>query len=215
MFPLRDLNPASRRTIMVPLLVAINVLVFVHELSLGPGIESFTQVYGAVPQELSHGRALLSALTSMFVHGGFMHIIGNMWFLWIFGDNVEDAFGRVAFVIFYLLCGFGAVAAQVALTPDSDIAMIGASGAIAGVLAAYVRLYPQARILTLFTLLIFFRIIEVPAYFFILVWFGYQLLLSILAGTSAHGGVAFIAHVGGFVCGLVLTSVFRPRQSKP
>ena len=146
----------------------------------------------------------------MFLHGGWMHIIGNMLYLWIFGRNVEDSIGHFKFIIFYLLCGTAAAAAQVAIAPDSTVPMIGASGAISGVLGSYVLLFPRARVLVLFPIWIFWRVFYVPAYLLLVVWFGMQLLsgLAVLS-MEVNGGVAFWAHVGGFVAGMLLIPIFK------
>ena len=146
------------------------------------------------------------------MHGGWLHLISNMWFLHIFGDNVEDRIGKIRYVGFYLLCGLAAVIAQVIMDPMSQVPMVGASGAIAGVLAGYVSLFPKARILTLVPIFIFIQFVEIPAFFFIFVWFAIQLLgsqASLAHVGSGMGGVAFFAHVGGFVAGLLLMTVFR------
>jgi membrane associated rhomboid family serine protease len=213
-FPLRDTNVTRSRAVVTPILIALNVIVFLFELSLGPSADAFIFHFGLVPRAvLADPSLLLTALTSMFLHGGWMHLIGNMWFLYIFGDNVEDAMGRGRFLLFYLLCGLAAAAAQVALTPDSRVPMVGASGAIAGVLAGYVRLFPRARILTLVPIFIFIQFVELPAVVFIFIWFGYQVLLSVMSlGTHASGGVALFAHVGGFAAGWILVRVLGPRR---
>jgi membrane associated rhomboid family serine protease len=163
----------------------------------------------------------ITPLTSMFMHGGWMHIIGNMWFLWVFGDNLEDVMGRGRFIGFYLLCGLAAAVGQMLIDPGSRVPMVGASGAISGVLAGYVRLFPHARVLTLVPIFIFLQFVELPAFLFIFIWFGLQLLQGFASlgqvGTG-QGGVAFFAHIGGFVAGLVLVKLFRrgkPPRSGP
>jgi membrane associated rhomboid family serine protease len=149
----------------------------------------------------------------MFLHGGWAHILGNMLFLWIFGKNVEDSIGHFKFVVFYLLCGVAAAAAQVALSPDSTVPMIGASGAISGVLGAYLLLFPRARVLVLFPIWIFWRVFYVPAILYLVFWFGMQLLsgMAVLNTMDVNGGVAFWAHVGGFIAGIFLIPVFKKR----
>jgi rhomboid family protein len=148
----------------------------------------------------------------MFLHGGWLHLIFNVWFLWIFGDNVEDSVGHFKFIVFYLVCGIAAAAAQVVSGPESRVPMIGASGAIAGVLGAYLLLFPNARVLVLFPIWIFFRFIYVPAWLLLIFWFGLQLLSGwTTLGAIEHGGVAFWAHVGGFVAGLGLIPLFKKR----
>jgi len=221
--PLRDLNPVSTRPVVTYAIIAINVVVWLLEVFvwLGQGdgaMQALIYRYGVVPWYLVHDPHVgswITPISSMFMHGGWMHVIGNMWFLWIFGDNVEDALGKARFVAFYVLCGLAAVAAQVAIDPSSQIPMVGASGAIAGVLAAYVTLYPRARILTLVPIFIFIQFMELPAFLFIFVWFGFQLLSGYVSlGTVGQemGGTAFFAHIGGFVAGLALVRIMRKRD---
>ena len=176
--------------------------------------------YALIPSELLGGKDLpptipipiwLTLLTSMFLHGGILHLLGNMLYLWIFGDNVEDAMGAIRFLAFYLLCGVVAAFAQIAIGPGSSIPMVGASGAIAGVLAAYFMLFPQSRVLTLIPLFFFLRLVAVPAVFLLGFWF----LLQVIAGAGSFGsagGVAFFAHIGGFIAGLFLVFPFRQRS---
>lgn len=218
-------------------LIAANVAVFAFELYLDFGaghgvLRAFMNAYGAIPLRLSHGIGWSTAFSSMFLHGGFLHLIGNMWFLWIFGDNIEDALGPLRFLLFYFLCGLAAVIAQVWIDPGATLPMVGASGAISGVLGAYILLFPKARIVTLVPIIIFIQIIELPAFLFIFVWFGIQLLsgyMSLGAVGSNSGGTAFFAHIGGFIAGMVLVRLmgranetksaqgrrvsYRPRQS--
>ncbi|MGF1467958.1 MAG: rhomboid family intramembrane serine protease [Sandaracinaceae bacterium] len=216
MIPIRDENPTRTRPVVVWVLIALNVALFLFEWSLGPeGFQAFTFLWGVIPARLLSGYdvlAWITPLTSMFMHGGWMHIIGNMWFLFVFGDNVEDEVGRGRFVLFYLLCGLAAVAAQVAMDPTSRVPMVGASGAIAGVLAGYVRLHPRARVLTLIPIFIFIQFVYLPAFLFIFIWFGLQLLSGVVSiGTIGQdvGGTAFFAHIGGFVAGYLLIPLFR------
>ncbi len=232
MIPLYDDLPTRRFPLMTVTLIVVNVLVFVYELSLsraGVGrLDLFFLRAGFLPYEITHLADVpppdlvappFTVLTSMFVHEGWLHIAGNMLFLWIFGNNVEDAMGRFRFLVFYLLCGVAAALAQTAVRPDSTIPNIGASGAIAGVLGAYVVLYPRARVLTLVPVFIFFLpILLLPAWVVIGAWFVLQLFEGVLSlGAAAGGGVAFFAHVGGFVAGLLLVGVFvrrRPRLQR-
>jgi membrane associated rhomboid family serine protease len=179
----------------------------------------FQTQYSLIPGELLGGKDLpplifipiwMTLVTSMFMHGGILHILGNMLFLWIFGDNVEDAMGSVRFLVFYLLCGLVAAFAQIGISPSSSVPMLGASGAIAGVLAAYFMLFPRARVITLIPLFFFLRLVAVPAVFFLGFWF----LLQVISGAGSigsSGGVAFFAHIGGFVAGLLLVFPFRRR----
>jgi membrane associated rhomboid family serine protease len=206
MFPIRDHNPSGRRPLVTYTLILINCGVFLgYWLSLpsATAINYFFFQWGLVPENLMRGEGLITLLTSMFLHGGWMHIIGNMWFLWIFGDNLEDEMGHRGFLLFYLLSGLAAAAAQVAMAPLSPIPMVGASGAIAGVMGGYLLLFPKARVDVLFIIVIFFRIFAIPAWIVLGVWFG----LQIFSGASTPvdgGGVAYWAHAGGFVGGLLL-----------
>ena len=220
MIPLKDLNPRRSFPYVTLLLIAVNVAVFAHQLTLSPVAgETFVKTYGLVPAkvELALGghrysfvQAFLPFFTCMFLHGGFLHIIGNMWFLWIFGDNVEDQLGPVAYLLFYLVCGIGSGLTQVVLSWGSHIPSIGASGAISGVLGAYLLYFPRARILTLIPLFIIWFTARIPAMVFIGLWFVVQFLsgLGSLGGAST-GGIAVWAHVGGFALGLLLAGVVK------
>ena len=220
--PIRDKNPTRSFPVVTYALIAVNVVVFLFEQyveqSFGElGAQALFMRYGVVPWALLYGDdpvRFVTPLSSMFMHGGWMHIIGNMWFLHIFGDNVEDRLGKGRFLAFYLLSGFAAAFAQVAIDPGSKLPMVGASGAVAGVLAGYVLLYPRARVLTLLPVF-FLWFVEVPAFFFIFVWFGMQLLQGTIALGSIGdnvGGTAFFAHIGGFLMGLVLVKLFARRE---
>jgi membrane associated rhomboid family serine protease len=218
--PLRDSNPTHSTPVLTYLIIAANVLVFLYQSSLDPETEKlFIEQYGLVPALISHDPTIgsfITPLTSMFMHGGFMHVLFNMWSLFIFGDNIEDSLGKARFALFYLLSGLAAAAAQVFLDPNSMIPMIGASGAIAGVLAAYVRLFPHARVLTLIPLIFFFILREIPAVIFIVLWFGVQLVSGIgmlRFGSEQAGGVAVFAHIGGFVAGLLLIRAMQPSRN--
>ncbi len=230
MIPLYDDLPTRRFPWMTVTLIVANVLVFVYELLLSGGaggrLDLFFFRAGFVPYELTHLVDVppadlvpppFTVFTAMFVHEGWLHIIGNMLFLWIFGNNVEDAMGRARFLTFYLMCGVAAAYAQTAVRPDSTVPNIGASGAIAGVLGAYILLYPRARVLTLVPVFIFFLpIIMLPAWVVIAAWFVLQLFGGLLSlGAAAGGGVAFFAHVGGFVAGLLLVGLFARRRPRP
>ena len=228
MIPIGDENPTRRIPIVNYVLLAVNIALFAYELSLGErqldrfieiwGVRS-TEVMGLLGGDVGLLRpVLLKSLVSMFLHGGWLHIGGNMLFLWVFGDNIEDNFGGLRYLLFYLLSGFGAVVAQALITPDSPVPSIGASGAISGVLAAYLLLYPRASIRALLPLLIFFTVIHVPAWLMILIWFGTQLLnglASVTAAAHMSGGVAYGAHVGGFVVGFILAIFLRRPQRAP
>jgi membrane associated rhomboid family serine protease len=228
-FPLRDDIPGERAPVITWALLAANLAAFAWQLS--SGLERSVLVGGAIPFELltfqdTWPRDLvpppLTVFTSMFLHGGLMHIAGNMLFLWIFGNNVEDALGRARFLAFYLLCGLAAAAAQTLATavgaarfagPDAaallSVPMVGASGAIAGVLSAYMVLFPHARVQTLFIIFVFVRILYVPAVLFIGGWFLLQVASVVFGGSP---GVAFFAHIGGFLAGLLLLRLLGRRQ---
>jgi membrane associated rhomboid family serine protease len=217
MIPLRDDRPTRTFAFVTVAIIALNAFVFWHELSLDSPqhVESFFASFALTPARLTHTASpdsYRTVFTSMFLHGGWMHIIGNMLFLWIFGNNVEDSVGHFRFAAFYLLCGTAAAAAQVAISPDSTAPMIGASGAVSGVLGAYLLLFPRARVLVLFPIWIFWRVFYVPAILFLVFWFGMQLLsgLAVLS-LNVNGGVAFWAHVGGFVAGMLLIPIFKKR----
>jgi membrane associated rhomboid family serine protease len=214
MIPLRDENPLrNRRPIVNVALIAANVLVFLYQVSLGPtGDAAFIADFATLPAEITSGANLpgstaispyLTMLTSMFLHGGWAHLIGNCWFLWIFGDNIEDELGHFVYLAFYLVCGLVADLAHVLLNADSVVPVLGASGAISGVLGGYILLHPKIRVRTLLTLGFYWRILDVPAWTFLALWFVLQLLG--LFGPAA--GVAFAAHVGGFVAGVVLIAL--------
>src|SRR6185503_9832498 len=227
MLPIGDENIKGGRPAIVTLfLIALNVLAFVMELTKSsPGaLQAFIQAWGMVPRELTSGQDLpptipvpvwTTALTSMFLHGGWMHLGGNMLYLWIFGDNLEKVMGSVKFLIFYLLCGFAAAAAHVLSSPGSNVPTVGASGAISGVLGGYLLLFPRNRIRVLTR----GGVAQVPAILVLGLWIVIQLFSSLgsLAQTSESGGVAFLAHVGGFVAGLILVKLFAAtyRSSPP
>ena len=218
MIPLRDDRPRGTFPFVTVALIVLNAVVFLHELSLPTQdrVQAFFADFALTPAYLTQSPSpdsYRTILTSMFLHGGWMHIIGNMLYLWIFGNNVEDSVGHFKFILFYLLCGVAAAAAQVAISPDSTVPMIGASGAISGVLGAYLLLFPRARVLVLFPIWIFWRIFYVPAFLMLVFWFGMQLLSGLaVLGASINGGVAFWAHVGGFVGGMLLIPIFKKRS---
>ena len=227
MFPLRDSIPSRYPPVMTWLLIGVNVVVFVFELSLpSRQLQEFIYLFGIVPARYTHpGWARLVGfpldnywpfLTSMFLHGGWLHIIGNMWMLWLFGDNVEDRMGPGRFLVFYLLCGVLAGVAHLALNPGSRVPTIGASGAIAGVLGAYFVLYPLAQVIVMVPILFFPFFFTLPAAVFLALWF----FMQFLSGTvslhgAAAGGVAWWAHVGGFVAGAVLYRLFLNPERRP
>jgi membrane associated rhomboid family serine protease len=225
MIPFRDNIPSRSFPVVTILLILINVTAFFYELALGPYLDSFLTDYGIVPAavvawpetDLPVSAVALPYLTSMFLHGGWLHLLGNMWYLWIFGDNVEDRLGHFTYLVFYLLAGLGAGIVHTILNYETIIPSIGASGAIAGVLGAYFLSYPRARVLTLVPIFIFIQIIEIPALIVLGLWFVMQFFqgaASLAAATANSGGVAWWAHVGGFVIGMILIGLF-PRKDRP
>jgi len=208
--PLRDVIPSRTTPYVTIALVSMNVLVFLYQFSLGPAVNDFVFAFGLVPALFSWP----TVLTSMFLHGGFLHVAGNMLYLWIFGDNVEDRMGHGRFAAFYLLCGTAAALGQMLTSPNSPLPMVGASGAVAGVMGAYFVLYPHSRIVTLVPIFFFIQIIEVPALFFLGIWFVMQFLsgvgsIATATGGQPVGGIAFWAHIAGFAAGIVGVFVFR------
>jgi membrane associated rhomboid family serine protease len=224
MFPLRDNVPSRSWPVMNVFLIACNLLIFLYEVSLGPRLQDFLMTFGVVPAKILYltreepgnlREIILPFFTSMFLHGGWFHVISNMWFLWIFGDNVEDRLGHFRYLVFYILCGLVAGWVHYAVNPTSGVPTVGASGAISGVMGAYYMLYPRARVLTLLPLFVFVEIIEVPAFFFLGFWFVMQLLqgmFSLAMVDTMSGGVAWWAHAGGFAAGAVLVFVFKRRS---
>jgi membrane associated rhomboid family serine protease len=214
MIPLRDYIPTRRFPIVTLMLILINVAVFALELLLDAGglLEDFINTFGLVPLLVTQHFDSFVAFTfisSMFMHGGFLHILGNMLYLWIFGNNVEDEMGRLRFLIFYFVAGIAASLAQVIAGPRSTVPGIGASGAIAGVLGAYLVLYPRARVATLIPLGLFTRVADLPAVLVLGFWFVLQLLNGVLSfGMGQMGGVAWFAHIGGFIAGVLLVKPF-------
>ncbi|MER3513333.1 MAG: rhomboid family intramembrane serine protease, partial [Chloroflexota bacterium] len=210
MLPLRDVNPSRRVPVVTITFIAINILVFLYQQTLS---EEEQYALALVPFQVTHRFNLDVALTffsSMFMHANLLHIGGNMLYLWIFGDNVEDAMGHVRYILFYLLSGVAAALSQILVTPNTRIPMIGASGAIAGVLGGYLLLYPNARILSMVIMFYFIRLVEVPAYILLGLWFILQFFTGFASfGTAGEtGGVAVFAHIGGFVFGLLTVKLF-------
>ncbi|MBE9076782.1 rhomboid family intramembrane serine protease [Romeria aff. gracilis LEGE 07310] len=218
MVPLNDDNPISITPVVVYSLIAINIVIFLFEMSLSePALQQFFNTYAVVPEELTAsftggdvnaGGEWLTLISSQFLHGGFLHVGGNMLYLWVFGNNIEDQLGHVKFLIFYLACGALAALAQWFFMPTSNVPTLGASGAIAGIMGAYIIRFPRARILTLVPLFIFITTFRIPAIFFLGWWFIQQALYGLMSlGATANtgsGGVAYWAHAGGFVFGVVL-----------
>jgi membrane associated rhomboid family serine protease len=212
MFPLRDTQPSYSKPVVTVLLIVLNMLVFLFEFSLDPETQNaFVDYYALIPDHFQFSRVL----TSMFLHSGWMHVLGNMWFLWIFGDNIEDVLGHGKYLLFYLACGVAAGLAQVVINPGSTVPMVGASGAIAGVMGAYMIKFPHSRILSLIFIVVFFTTVELPAWIYLIYWF----VLNFFSGVgtlgssqASQGGVAFFAHIGGFVAGIVLVNLMGARQ---
>ena len=210
MLPIRDINPSRNFPIVNSTLIGINVVIFLVQMSMGAEADRFIYIYGLVPARytITHVSSyftpfqqVFSFLSFMFLHGGLLHLLGNMWSLYIFGDNVEDRLGPFRYLLFYLLCGLASGVSHLALNLNSNIPTIGASGAIAGVMGAYLILHPRSRILTLIPIIIFPWFVEIPAYFFIGIWFALQLLNA--AGSQGAGGIAWWAHIGGFIFGII------------
>ncbi len=231
--PLKDRNPTLHFPYVTIALIVANVAVFLYELMLGPHINAFVAAYGATPYEITHNTDLigqymgvpiahskgppiisLTLLTSMFLHGGFLHIFGNMLYLWIFGNNIEDILGSARFLLFYLICGLVAAVAHILSQPNSPVPVVGASGAVAGILGAYFLTFPRARVLTLVFFGFFIRLVELPAAFLLVFWFILQAFsgFASLATGLPHGGVAWFAHIGGFVAGFLLIKLLLARR---
>ena len=221
MIPLKDKNPSRTFPFVNYLLIAANVVVFFYEISLGQRLDDFIVKYGLVAHryfyDVSHHiyfvRRYVPFLSSMFLHGGWMHIIGNMWFLFIFGDNIEDRLGHGNYFVFYILSGLAAAIVQILSSVNSSVPTIGASGAISGVLGAYLVIFPRAKIVTLIPIFFFFDIIDISAFLFIGFWFLMQFVSGIQSlGFDTSGGIAWWAHVGGFVAGILMVPVFKKRE---
>lgn len=223
MIPLKDNIPTRRPPVVTVGLIVLNALVYLNQMMLPEkAFVRFLYLYGLIPVELTQGVELINhpvppsmtVFTSMFVHGSLFHIGGNMLYLWIFGNNVEDSMGHLRFIIFYLLSGTAAALAQVAVNPTSQVPMVGASGAVSGVLGAYLLLYPHARVITLISFGWFIRLVEVPALVVLGFWIVVQLLNGVLTFNFQGGGVAWFAHIGGFFAGMLMIGLFK-RPSVP
>jgi len=216
MFPIRDTIPSKNYPVVNNTIIGINIILFLFEMSQGANLDRFVYIYGLVPARYSMpqissyfttGQQLLSWLSFMFLHGGFWHLLGNMWFLYIFGDNVEDRLGPFRYLVFYLLCGITSGLSHLLFNLHSNMPTIGASGAIAGVMGAYLILHPNSKILTLIPIIFIPWFIEIPAFFFLGFWF----ILQFLSAAGSHGnigGIAWWAHIGGFVFGIVFLKIF-------
>ncbi|MEO0123130.1 MAG: rhomboid family intramembrane serine protease [candidate division WOR-3 bacterium] len=217
MIPLKDEIESQTRPVVTYIILAINIIIYIYEFLLGPYKEQFIYQFGTIPYDLFNPKGLspyLTIFSSMFTHANFMHLAGNMLFLWVFADNVEDLLGHIKFLIFYLIWGIAAVFLHSLTTPNSRIPMVGASGAISGVMGAYLIFFPKARILSLIPLGFFLRIAYLPSLFFIGIWFLYQFLLGFVSIGMKGGGVAYFAHIGGFVAGLLCALPFKRRKKK-
>jgi len=215
MIPLRDINPRSSFPIINVIIITVCSAVWIYEATLPEAsLERFIYAMGLVPGKIAVNP--LGVVTHMFLHGGWFHVISNMWFLWIFGDNVEGNFGRFRYLLFYILAGLGAAFLQTVVSRfhgGADVPMVGASGAISGVLGAYIRLYPRARIVTLIPIFFFLTTARLPAFLFIGLWFVLQVLNGIaFLPYGEMGGVAWFAHIGGFVAGFLLVDLFRMKR---
>jgi membrane associated rhomboid family serine protease len=220
MIPLRDENPTKSLPFITIAIITINVLVFLYELSMGAHLEAKISEFAVIPynitRNLNSPQALLTLVTSLFFHGGIAHIVGNMLYLWVFGNNIEDRLGHIRFIFFYLACGILASFGQIITKPDATLPMIGASGAISGVLGAYILMYPRAKILVLIPFFYIWRIVKIEA-----VWFlGFWILLQFILGTSSYvlmdasekGGVAWFAHIFGFFSGILFLKLLLKKQ---
>jgi len=213
-FPISDDNPSERRPVVTYSIIAMNVVVFLYEvlLSTQGALSGFIAEFALTPADVVHGIALYTLVTSMFLHGGFMHVFGNMLYLYIFGDNIEDKMGRRRFILFYLLCGLAASAAQIIVHPLSNVPNLGASGAVAGVLGAYLIVFPRARVHCILILGFFIRWATLPAVIVLGFWFVIQFfsgMASLPYVTQNIGGVAYFAHIGGFAAGMALVKLFK------
>lgn len=212
MIPLRSTERAYSTATVTAGLIGVNTLIFLYELTLSPGaLNRFFENWGIVPDQLR----LATLVTSMFLHGGWMHLIGNMLFLWVFGKNVEDLIGSGRYFVFYMLCGLISAVVQVVFNPFSRMPTIGASGAIAGVMGAYLIKFPRARIITLVPIFFFITTMEIPAAILLLWWFAIQFFSgfgSLGSNDYNSGGTAWFAHIGGFLAGMLLIKLFPPKQ---
>jgi membrane associated rhomboid family serine protease len=227
MIPLRDLNPRHGTPLVTILLIAANAAAFFYQVSLGPQAgQQLVYTFGMVPArfewalaqpDVNLAAAVVPFFTSMFLHGGWLHLIGNMWFLWVFGDNIEDRMGHLRYLVFYILCGLGAGAAHLVFNLNSTLPAVGASGAVSGVLGAYLVLFPHARIITLVPLVFVFFTARLPAVLLLGYWFLLQFLggMAGLAQPRGGGGVAWWAHIGGFIFGVILVQAFVRRPRRP
>ncbi len=223
MIPLKDINPREKIPFFTYFLISINVLIFIFQLGLGDEIEKFFKIFGIIPNKFIYNflnyplnpLVYFPLFTSMFFHGGFLHLIGNMLSLWIFGDNVEDRMGHFSYILFYFISGLIASIAHIIFNLSSNIPTIGASGAIAGIMGAYFYFFPRARVLTLIPIFFFFQLVELPAFIFLGLWFAIQIFSGVLSiGFPSAGGVAWWAHIGGFIFGYLFAKLFFHRKKR-
>lgn len=220
MIPYKDDNPINIFPVSTILIISLNMLVFIMQLLSGEDGRSLVYSYGAIPQNITGFQssqpipAYLTILTSMFMHGGVFHIAWNMLYFWIFGNNIEERLGHIKFILFYLFCGIIAALSHILLSPDSSVPMIGASGAVSGMLGAYILLFPMAQVRTIVLLGFYITIVKIPALIVIGFWAIIQVVSALLSqGNAAQGGIAFFAHVGGFIAGLFTIKLWQPRRS--
>ena len=220
MIPIRDRNPSGTFPYVTIGIIIVNILIFLYELSLGSGLGEFIMKFGVVPLKVSYYsqvpdltfiNTFFPFISSMFLHGGFVHLIGNMWFLWIFGDNIEDKLGHFRFIAFYFLCGIIASSVHVFFNSQSNVPCVGASGAIAGVLGAYMVTFPRARVVTIVPLFVFIQVMELPAIVVLGFWFVIQFFngAASITASASGAGVAWWAHIGGFAAGVIILYIIR------
>ena len=224
MIPLKDENPKKNLPFINFIFILTNIAVFIYQPSSEELLRAFYNTYGLIPNnfinifqnELPQILVIMqSVFSSLFVHGGFMHLAGNVLFLWVFGDNIEYAIGHFNYILFYLLCGIAATLTQVFIEPNSLIPVVGASGAISGVLGAYIIKYPKNKVTTLFIIIIFIKLVKIRAVYLLGIWFVYQLLQGYFSlGQESMGGVAWFAHIGGFISGVILVNIFKKRPNR-
>ena len=221
MIPLRVENPSARFPFVTIILIMANIAVYTYQLSLGSSEQLFIWKYGAIAKSLTsfvpvHPASTLfpplTLITSMFLHGSIWHLVGNMLFFWVFGENIEDKLGHFKFIIFYFLCGAASIIIQIVTMPSAELPIIGASGAIAGVMGAYFLRFPRTRVITLIIVIFFIRIVRIPAVVFLGLWLIFQILIGAPTLGSTQGGVAYFAHIGGFICGMIFFAVLEKHK---
>jgi len=224
MIPIKDENPKKNLPFINLIFILANIVVYVYQPSSEILLKAFYNAYGLIPNSFTNifqsdlpqlAATIQSIFTSLFIHGGFLHLAGNMLFLWIFGDNIEYAIGHINYFFFYIFCGIAAALTQVFIEPNSLIPLIGASGAISGILGAYIIKFPKNKVTTLFIIFIFIKIIKIRAVYLLGIWFLFQVFQGYFSlGQESMGGVAWFAHIGGFVCGIILVNIFKKRPNR-